>query len=181
MEWLISGFLDIHLACHEVRLSTFPYYRLAKGNWFHVFHIKTWSTIEKLSFPLNISGWYGRISFMSLKYTPGPAWKTPPSLSILQVGISHLIPDFLNKDLARNRKRPILFHIIGEYDKIGFRSSRYAPDPPWKTPPSSFIIWISKAPASFSIRSWDVFFTFDTIGLQFCFKLRALRNGNTPE
>ena len=107
--------------------------------------------------------------------------QTPPSPSILRVGMAHLISVLPDKDLARHGKRPIPFHITGGYDRIGFRSSRYTPGPQWKKPPCPSILWIGRAPALSPPRSRDVFLTFETVSLQFCFKSRTLRNGNTPE
>ena len=95
--------------------------------------------------------------------------------------MAHLVSDFQDKNRARYEKRPIPFHIPRGYDRISFRSSRYAPGLPWKTPPFPPILEMSRAPASFSPRSQDAFLTFETVGLQFCFKSKALRNGNTPE
>ncbi len=137
--------------------------------------------MEKRPFSFHISGRHGRIGFMSLGYAPGPLWKTPPSPSVLRVGMTYLVSDLPNKDLASHEKRPIPFHITGWYDRIGFTSSRYTPGPPWKTPHCLSILWIGRAPALSSPRSRDVFLTFETVSLQFCFKSQALRNGNTPE
>ncbi len=151
-------------------LPSLLYYGLAWYDRFQVFQIRTWPTIEKRSFPFHIPGRHGRIGFMSLRYAPGPPWKKPPSPAILRVGTAHLVSRLPDKDLTCYRIRPITFHITGRYDRIGFRSSRYTPCPPWKTPPYPSILWIGRALALSPPRSRDVFLTFETVSLQFCFK-----------
>ena len=85
--------------------------------------------MEKHLFPFHILGRQSRIGFMSLEYTPGLPWQTPPSPSILRVGLAYLVSGLPDKDLARHGKRPILFHIMVGYDRFGFRSSRYTAGP----------------------------------------------------
>ena len=123
---------------YKITVNPFPsllYYGLTWHDRFQVFQIKTWPTMEKRPFPFHITGWHGKIGFMSLRYSPGPQWQMPPSPSILRVGMAHFVSGLPDKGLACYRTRPIPFHITVGYNRIGFRSSRYTPGPSWKTPP----------------------------------------------
>ena len=101
--------------------------------------------MEKCPLPFHITGRHGRTGFRSSRYAPGPPWKTPPSPSILRVGTAHSVSGLPDKDPNRHRNRPLPFHITGRYGRIGFRSSKYAPGPPFGTPPSPFIFQVGTA------------------------------------
>lgn len=86
------------------------------------------------SLPFHITGWHVTIGFRSSRYAPSPPWRAPPSPSLLRVNTAQLVSGLPDKDLARHVKRLLPLHFTGRHGTIGFRSSRYASGPSWRTP-----------------------------------------------
>ena len=103
--------------------------------------------------PLRYYGSAWHIWFRVVQIRTLPAMENALSSSILRVGTTELVSGLQDMHLVCHGKR---LHPLPYYGLVGHLLSLFS-------------------------SSQDVLLTFETVGLQFCYKSRALRNGNTPD